>query len=138
MENKKPVFKATLILILVFITGFLAGIGSVVVFWQVKMHSMPFIQSPTQNLQLLTKTLKLNDKQQVEIGKIIRQTRSDLTALREELRPKIRQRLEQAQQQIAALLTDEQKVVFTQLIERRKAQLKHWQERRSRWMDNNS
>ncbi len=138
MENKKTVCKATLILILVFIIGFLAGIGSVVVFWQVKMRSMPFMQSPTQNLQLLTKALKLNDKQQVEIGKIIRQTRSDLTALREDLRPKVRQRLEQAQQQIAALLTDEQKVVFTQLIERRKEQLKRWRERRSRWMDGNN
>jgi Spy/CpxP family protein refolding chaperone len=137
MNNKKTVLKAVFILALVFIIGFLAGIGSVAVFWNVRMRSLPFMGNPVQTMQRLTKVLNLNEKQQSEIGQIVRQTRNDLKFLRDEVRPKIQQRLEQVQQQIASLLTDEQKIKFTQLVERRKLQLHHWQERRSRWMGDN-
>jgi len=137
MEFNKAVFKTALILVMVFIFGFLSAIGTVAMIWKFKLRSAPFMGNPVQTLQRLTNSLSLDEKQQAAIGQIIRQARTDLKSLREEVRPKVRQRLEQARQQIAALLNAEQKTKFAELVERRKEQFRRMQERRSRWMNEN-
>ena len=138
MESKTTTWKAALVIVLVFITGFLAGAGSVAALWYLKPRPLAFMKNQGQIMRVITRKLDLTDAQRAGVEEILRQTKRDLTALRDEIQPKVRQRLEQAQQQIAALLTDKQRIEFTQLVERRKAQFMKMRERASRRTGNNN
>lgn len=120
MEFNKAVFKTALILVMVFIFGFLFAIGTAAMIWKFKLRSAPFMGNPVQTLQRLTTSLNLDEKQRAVVGQILRQTHTDLKSLREEVRPKVRLRLQQARQEISALLNAEQKTKFAELVERRK------------------
>jgi Spy/CpxP family protein refolding chaperone len=137
MENKKAILKTALVLVMLFIIGFLAGVGSTISIWRAAKRTMPFMGNPIQTLSFLTKELGLTEKQHADIEQIIKQTRTDLMSVRKEVQPRIRQRLQQAQQQIAALLNEEQRRQFNALIERRKARARKMLKRFSPWEDEN-
>jgi Spy/CpxP family protein refolding chaperone len=138
MESKTTTWKAALVIVLIFITGFLAGAGSFAALRYLKPRPLAFMKNQGQIMRVITRKLDLTDAQRAGVEDILRQTRRDLTALRDEIQPKVRVRLEQAQQQIAALLTDKQKIKFTQLVERRKARFMKMRERAAQRTGNNN
>ena len=137
MENKKAILKTALVLVMLFIIGFLAGVGSTISIWRVAKRTMPFMGNPAQTLKFLTKDLALDETQRVDIEQIIKQTRADLMSVRKEVQPRIRQRLLQSQEQIAALLNEEQKKKFNELVEKRKSRARKMLKRFSPWEDEN-
>jgi Spy/CpxP family protein refolding chaperone len=68
--------------------------------------------------------LDLRDDQRKQIQDILRQGRDESDAIRRELRPRLESQLETTRKRIAAVLTDEQRAKFEQLVseDRRRAE----------------
>ena len=128
--------KAVLVSILIFVAGFLAGIGSLAAYRYCNPSPLMFLRNPGRAMELFTQKLELTEQQRTAVEKIVRETQKDLGSLRDEIRPKIKTRLNQSQQAIAALLTGDQKEKFNELVERQKERMKKMEERREKWLEN--
>jgi hypothetical protein len=120
MDNKKAIFKTALVLVLIFIIGYGVGVGSTIALWQLRLKSSPLMQPPAQTVHMLTRMLDLDDRQQAQVERIVRQTTQEIQDVRKQTRPKIRQALEQARQEISALLNEEQKKKFDRHVQKSK------------------
>jgi uncharacterized membrane protein len=123
MENNKNYWKTGVIVTLIFLIGYLAGVGTLVSLHYVRERSFPGMRNPAETLTLLTEKLNLNQEQKTAVRTIVRQTRRDLFTLREEARPQVRKLLEKAREEIDALLNEEQREEFDRLVEGRLEQL---------------
>jgi uncharacterized membrane protein len=119
MENNKNYWKTGVIVTLIFIIGYLAGIGTLFSLRYVRERNVPPMRNPAETLAMLSERLNLTQRQKTAVREIVLQTRRDLFTIREEARPQVRMRLETAQDEIAALLNEEQRETFDQLIEER-------------------
>ena len=135
MNNKKSKWKLGLIVVLIFIIGYLAGIGTLISLWYFKFRPLSYMGDPARIMSRLTKTLNLNQEQKETVEQIVQRTRKDLLHLRDEVKPKIRKRLERARYEIAAILNEEQKSKFNQFVEKRLARFKKMQERMQKWRE---
>jgi len=135
MNNKKSKWKLGLIVVLIFIIGYLAGIGTLISLWYFKFSPLSYMGDPARIMSRLTKTLNLNQEQKETVEQIVQRTRKDLLHLRDEVKPKIRKRLERARYEIAAILNEEQKSKFNQFVEKRLARFKKMQERMQKWRE---
>ena len=135
MNNKKSKWKLGLIVVLIFIIGYLAGIGTLISLWDFKFSPLSYMGDPARIMSRLTKTLNLNQEQKETVEQIVQRTRKDLLHLRDEVKPKIRKRLERARYEIAAILNEEQKSKFNQFVEKRLARFKKMQERMQKWRE---
>ena len=131
----KHKWKAVIIVALIFVLGYLAGMGTLVSMFYFKARSFSYMGRPTRIVNKLTKTLNLNQEQKSSIKTIVKQARSNLLNLRDETRPKIRKRLEQARKEISMLLDEEQKIKFDQFVEKRLARLRKMREKMSKWRE---
>lgn len=129
MGNK---WKVGIIVSLIFVLGYLAGMGTLISLWYFKMSSFTYMGSPTRIMNRLNKTLNLTQEQKVMVEKTIRQTRKDLLKLRDEIKPKIKNRLERSQNDISTILNDEQRREFDQFVEKRLKWFKKMQEKMAR------
>jgi len=120
MESKTTTGKAALVVVLIFITGFLAGAGSFAALWYIKFRPLAFMKNQGHVMGVLARKLDLSDAQRAGVEIILKETRRDLMAMRNEMRPRIMQRLEQTEQGVSRLLNDEQKKEFSRLVQRRK------------------
>ncbi len=136
MENKKtkyPKMKAVLILSLIFIIGYIAGIGSFLSFFYFNPRTFSYMGNPKRIIKVMTRSLNLNQEQKKSIEYILKHTRADLLQLRDETKPKIKNRLDLTLKEIRLLLNEDQIIVFDQFIKKRKARFKKMQERISKW-----
>lgn len=108
-----------MIVALIFIIGYLAGIATMVSLHYVRERRFAGRRSPGETLTLLAEKLNLNRDQKTAVRNIIRQTRRDLFQLREDARPQVRRLLQKARDEIAALLNEDQREQFDRLIEER-------------------
>jgi predicted negative regulator of RcsB-dependent stress response len=129
MENNKNYWKTGVIVTLIFIIGYLAGIGTLFSLRYVRGRNVPPMRNPAEALSMLSEKLNLNQEQKTAVKEIVRQTGRDLFTIREEARPHIRKRLETAQDEIAALLNEEQREKFDQVVEGRLKPLMDMQRR---------
>ena len=88
--------------------------------------------SPTRIMNRLNKTLNLTQEQKVMVEKTVRQTQKDLLKLRDEIKPKIKNRLERSQNDISTILNEEQRRIFDQFVEKRLKWFKKMQEKMAR------
>ena len=128
--------KAVIVSLLIFIAGFLAGIGSLAAYRHFNPSPLMFLRNPSRAIELFTEKLQLTGQQKTAVEKIVRETQKDLGFVRDEIRPKIKTKLNQAQQEISALLNGEQKEKFNELVQRQKEQMKKMEERREKWLEN--
>ena len=119
MENNKNYWKTGVIVTLIFLIGYLAGVGTLGSLRYVRGRSFPGMRNPAETLTLLTEKLNLNQEQKTAVRTIVRQTRRDLFTLRKEARPQVRKLLEKARDEIEILLNEEQREQFDRLVERR-------------------
>ena len=129
MGNK---WKVGIIVSLIFVLGYLAGMGTLISLWYFKMSSFTYMGSPTKIMNRLNKTLNLTQEQKVIVEKTVRQTRKDLLKLRDEIKPKIKNRLERSQNDISTILNEEQRRIFDQFVEKRLKWFKKMQEKMAR------
>ena len=129
MGNK---WKVGIIVSLIFVLGYLAGMGTLISLWYFKMSSFTYMGSPTRIMNRLNKTLNLTQEQKVMVEKTVRQTRKDLLKLRDEIKPKIKNRLERSQNDISTILNEEQRRIFDQFVEKRLKWFKKMQEKMAR------
>ena len=132
MGNK---WKLGIIVALIFVLGYLAGMGTLISLWYFKFSPLSYMGDPSMIMSRLTKTLNLNQEQKETVEQIVQRTRKDLLHLRDEVKPKIRKRLERARYEIAAILNEEQKSTFNQFVEKRLARFKKMQERMQKWRE---
>jgi len=132
MGNK---WKVSIIVALIFVVGYLAGIGTLISLWYFKFSPLSYMGDPTRIMSRLNKTLNLNQEQKETVEQIVQQTRKDLINLRDEVKPKIRRRIEQARDEITTILNDEQRNKFNQFIEKRLARFKKMQKRMQKWRE---
>jgi uncharacterized membrane protein len=135
MENNKNYWKTGVIVTLIFLIGYLAGIGTLISLRYVRERSFPGRRNPVETLTLLTEKLNLSQEQKTAVRTIVRQTRRDLFTLREEARPQVRKLLENARDKIEILLNEEQREQFDRLVERRLERLMKGPGRRPPWRD---
>ena len=129
MGNK---WKVGIIVSLIFVLGYIAGMGTLISLWYFKMSSFTYMGSPTRIMNRLNKTLNLTQEQKVMVEKTVRQTRKDLLKLRDEIKPKIKNRLERSQNDISTILSEEQRRKFDQFVEKRLKWFKKMQEKMAR------
>lgn len=132
MENTKNYWKTGVIVTLIFLIGYLAGIGTFISLRYVRERNVPSMRNPARTLALLSEKLNLNQEQQTAVREIIRQTRRDLFTIREDARPQVRRCLERARKEIAALLNEEQREHFDSLVDERLKPLMDLRERMPR------
>ena len=128
--------KAVIVSLLIFITGFLAGIGSLAAYRYYNPSPLMFLRNPGRAMELFTQKLDLTGQQKTAVERIVRETQKDLGSVRDEMRPKIKTRLNQAQQAISALLNGDQKEKFNELVQTQKERMKKMEERREKWLEN--
>jgi plasmid stabilization system protein ParE len=119
MENSKNYWKTGVIVTLLFLIGYLAGIGTLFSLRYVRERNIPAMRNPAEALTMLSEKLTLNQAQKSAVREIVLQTKRDLFTIREEARPLVRRRLELARDEIAALLNEEQRELFDRLVEDR-------------------
>ena len=119
MENNKNYWKTGVIVALIFLIGYLAGIGTLFSLRYVRERNIRPMRNPAETLTMLSEKLNLNQEQKRAVREVVLQTRRDLFIMREEARPQVRKRLETARDEIAALLNEEQRERFDQLVEER-------------------
>jgi hypothetical protein len=119
MENNKNYWKIGVIVTLIFTIGYLAGVGTFISVWYFRVSSFNSMREPTKAMAVLTRELDLNNEQKEQVEKIVNATTQNLFELRDETRPRIRNQLRQAHDEIAALLNDEQRRRFDRLVEKR-------------------
>jgi predicted negative regulator of RcsB-dependent stress response len=119
MENSKNYWKTGVIVTLIFLIGYLAGIGTLFSLRYVRERNIPAMRNPAETLTMLSEKLTLNQAQKSAVREIVLQTGRDLFTIREEARPQVRKRLESARDEIAALLNEEQREQFDRLVEER-------------------
>lgn len=119
MENSKNYWKTGVIVTLIFLIGYLAGIGTLFSLRYVRERNIPAMRNPAETLTMLSEKLTLNQAQKSAVREIVLQTITDLFTIREEARPQVRKRLESARDEIAALLNEEQREQFDRLVEER-------------------
>ena len=136
MADNTVKLKAVIVGTLIFITGFLAGIGSLAAYRHFNPSPFVFLRNPSRAMELFTQKLALTGQQKTAVEKIVRETQKDLGSMRDEIRPKIKTKLNQSQQEISALLNGEQKEKFNELVQSQKEQLKKIEERREKWLEN--
>ena len=132
MENNKNYWKTGVIVTLIFLIGYLAGIGTLFSLRYVRERNIPAMRNPAETLTMLSEKLNLNQEQKRAVREIVLKTRRDLFTIREEARPQVRKRLETARDEIAALLNEEQRERFDQLVEERLEPLMDMRERMPR------
>ena len=130
MENNKNYWKTGVIVTLIFLIGYLAGVGTLISLRYGRERSFSGRRNPAETLMLLTEKLNLNQEQKTAVRTIVRQTRRDLFTLREEARPQVRKLLENAREEIDALLNEEQRDTFDRLAEGRLERLMNGRGRR--------
>jgi len=94
--TKNPKWKVALILALIFIIGYAAGIGTFLSLFYFKARAFSYMGNPTRIINVMTRKLSLNQEQKSSIETIIEQSRDDLLSLRDETKPIIKNRLDQA------------------------------------------
>ena len=134
-NTKNPRWKAGLILALIFIIGYTAGIGTFLSLFYFKARAFSYRGNPTRIIKVMTRKLSLNQDQTSSIENIVKHTRDDLLHLRDETKPKIKNRLDLALKEVRIILDDNQKILFDRYIEKRKSRLKKMQARISKWRD---
>ena len=117
MENNKNYWKTGVIVTLIFILGYLAGIATMVSLHYMRERRFAGMRGPGETLTLLAEKLDLNQEQKAAVRTIVRRTREDLFQLREDARPQVRRLLRKARDEIEALLNEEQREQFDRLIE---------------------
>ena len=138
MENKKSLLKISLVVALIFIIGYLAGIGTFLSLIYFKAHPFSRMLNPMRSLDELTETLNLNQEQERTVEQILKQTQKDFLDLRDEAKSRIRKRLDQSRKQIASTLNEEQRSKFNQIVEKWKTRFEKMHKRRTKWMEKNN
>jgi len=138
MENKKSLLKISLVVALIFIIGYLAGIGTFLSLIYFKSHPFSRMLNPMRSLDKLTDTLNLNQEQERTVEQILKQTQKDFLDLRDEAKSRIRKRLDQSRKQIASTLNEEQRRKFDQIVEKWEARFEKMHKRRTKWMEKNN
>ena len=119
MENNKNYWKTGVIVTLIFILGYLAGIATMLSLHYVRERRFAAMRSPGETLTLLAEKLDLTQEQKTAVRTIVRRTREDLFQLREDARPQVRRLLQKARDEIEALLNEDQREQFDRLVEER-------------------
>ncbi len=119
MDQKGLHVKAAVVIILVFIIGFMGGIGATVTFIAVKNERLPFIHNarpvfgpPHIVLERITQELDLSEEQKDAVFKILKQTRMDLMQIRRMTEPRVRKIIDKTKRDVMSVLDDKQKEKF--------------------------
>ena len=91
-------------------------------------HEDGFMKSPAKKAERLREKLSLTDEQTQQVQGILESAHESIEASQ----AAIKQRLEQADQEILAVLNDEQKPRYATMQEERR---KKWQERKDKWQE---
>ncbi len=124
MKNWKAFLGATGI----FLLGALAG--GLVTHRVYQRHIRAFLRGepqPVTNLivRRLSWRLRLDETQRAQLRTIIRDTQSEMAGVRREMRPKIKDILERAEQRVRDTLRPDQQEKFDKLIAERQAKWSH-------------
>jgi len=114
----KAKFKSWLVVLLVFVAGFAAG---VVVTRGVVRHAIRQAATNPERIRdvierRLTRQLDLDATQRAKVHDILTESHGDLRVLRSEFRPQFLAIVSNAEQRVAAVLNDEQKERFARVL----------------------
>jgi len=118
MEDKSMRAKVVLTVFIVFLAGFLAGIGSAALFMAGNtagpffLKKEPHPRNPARAIERMTRELVLDPQQEAAIARILERAKADIHELRTSARPRVQEVQERTKQEIMALLNDEQKRQF--------------------------
>lgn len=127
MKPEKNTLKIGSLVVLIFAAGFLAGIGTVGTFLYCNrppapppMDGPPGFEHPADRMHHMAETLGLDESQRSRVEEIIKHTGDRLHELRLQHRPAVEKILEESRVEIRAILTDDQKKRFDNMVEKRK------------------
>ncbi len=128
MTMLKIPFKAGAAVVLIFVFGFFAGIGTVTTFLFVKKipappehrHALPPFEHPAGLIERMVDRLNIRPDQREALADIIESTRRQLHELRIQHRPEIKKILEKSRKEIRSLLDEEQKKQFDRMVDERR------------------
>ncbi len=113
-------WKATIAVLVIFILGIASGI--VISYWitpRITANALPAQEILTRRMnERLARNLSLTPEQEQTISGIIDDARSQLTEIRKETRPRVRQVIVNARDRIRAQLNPEQQSRFDKILER--------------------
>ncbi|MBI3951485.1 MAG: hypothetical protein HY314_13625 [Acidobacteria bacterium] len=124
MADNSKRWQATLMVISVFVLGFVAG-GLSVNYYHSRAEGKIAAPSPHQHanpeqvIQKLTKELNLTAEQSQVIRQILAETRQEYSKLRQEARPRFHAIREQSRSRIRATLNPDQQAKFDEWVRRR-------------------
>ncbi len=133
MKTTRTMLKAGIVIILVFVIGFFAGIGALGTFLYIKGPPVPFFKDvehfppppgPPLRLEKIARDIDLSEQQRIQIEQILDQARNRMRGLRKKIKPELKKVFEQTRREIRALLDEDQQQQFDLNIEKIKARSK--------------
>ena len=113
MSSTKAKLVAVLVIALVFVAGFALGMFSSHV--MILRGGPGAARFPKLLIERLDRHLDLTDAQRTQVEEILRRRHARIDAVWSEARPRVRQEIERANQEIAAVLTPEQRAKFEKM-----------------------
>ncbi|MCX6997527.1 MAG: hypothetical protein NTV49_10685 [Kiritimatiellaeota bacterium] len=116
--NKRRIWS---LFILTFVAGVLAGAAGMQAYQHVHIRRFMHSDSDRQHelfLRRMNQELTLTAAQQAQVQAIMRDTREQLTRLRQRTQPDVRRLLQENRQQIEKLLTPDQTARYRQMLDR--------------------
>jgi Spy/CpxP family protein refolding chaperone len=126
--------KALIVLCLVGIFAAGGAIGAVVALRIAKDRAIEHAKPNSfviRHYKKMTKELELSSEQCGQVNKILRETASDIDALRKESFRESGAKLREMNQKIAALLTPEQNVKFEEMLKQQRERIRRFQAERN-------
>ncbi|HTG82037.1 MAG TPA: hypothetical protein VL949_08860 [Geobacteraceae bacterium] len=113
-------------IVMVFILGILCGTLATHLYYKYRIESIISGRVPTREeaiVSRLDRRLHLDGRQLEQVRAIIHETRKEIMAIREQLRPQTEAAIEKAQARVRTILTPEQQKEYAKMIAERKERM---------------
>ena len=113
-------------IVMVFILGILCGTLATHLYYKYRIESIISGRVPTREeaiVSRLDRRLHLDVRQLEQVRAIIHETRKEIMAIREQLRPQTEAAIEKAQARVRTILTPEQQKEYAKMIAERKERM---------------
>jgi len=113
-------------IVMVFILGILCGTLATHLYYKYRIESIISGRVPTREeaiVSRLDRRLHLDGRQLEQVRAIVHETRKEIMAIREQLRPQTEAAIEKAQARVRTILTPEQQKEYAKMIAERKERM---------------
>ena len=112
--SKKTIVIAVVVVVLTFLSGAAAGFLTAHLMYRPFSHRPPRMV-PQMMVRHLSRALDLTPEQRAKVEEIVKRRHQRIWSVTESVRPRVHQELEEANREIEAILTPEQRVKFEKL-----------------------